>query len=143
MIMKNRSINKREIFVRICNIGFVFKRTKGSCCNYISPMILEFFSQAKKQDKPIADFVLPSFEIVSDEVFTDEFDEYIKLQNLKFFRYIGKRLVLCSDGKFRNCRHYKITFKEDDSEVLHTDLFACDISLTHKKYRGVAGVLKV
>lgn len=135
---------KKKRYLKVSAFGFLFLQNKRSCCNYISPEVLSFFPSAQMQEKPYADFILPPFKTDSDEVFTDEFSEYSKLCDLKYVRYVGKRWVLCYDGKYRNCRHYKIIYKDwdSDSDDLHVALFACDVSLLHKRNKGVAGVIK-
>ena len=142
--MQHRYKKQKDILLHISCFGFNYIYDKRICCNFLNPLIFEFFPEARERDKPMADFELPPFQDDADEPFldTDGFKDYIKLRNLKYIRYIDRRLIRCYDGKFRKCKHYKVIIKIELSEEEVTTIFAGDPSLVCQKYCSVAGVFK-
>lgn len=136
--------NKAEIFIQVKGIGFTFFLDKRMKHNLISPTFLAFFKLEKKQEysllnnnigevstKPEYNNSLPFLPAYVDSIFLED-----------TFHYVGKKVVWCSDNKFRRCKAVKFNFEYEIHP--YSELFYIDQSLSictsKKQISGILGV---
>ena len=120
--------NKAKILIQVKDVGFTFLLDKRMKHNLISPTFLAFFKTDKQKDslmnngkgelnvKPKYNTSLPFFPA---------YDDSISLEDT--FHYVGKKVVWCSDNKFRECKAVKLNFEYEGHP--YSELFFVDKSV--------------
>ncbi len=119
------------IFVQIKGLGFTCLLDKRMKHNLISPTFLAFFKTDKQRIsllnngigevnvKPEYNNSLPFLP------FLPAYVDSISLEDI--FHYVGKKIVWCSDNKFRECKAVKLNFEYEGHP--YSELFFIDKSI--------------
>ena len=120
--------NKAKILIQVKDVGFTFLLDKRMKHNLISPTFLAFFKTDKQKDsllnngigevnvKPKYNPSLPFFPAYVDSISLED-----------TFHYVGKKVVWCSDNKFRECKAVKLNFEYEGHP--YSELFFVDKSV--------------
>lgn len=116
-----------EIFITVKNIGFAFRINKRIASNFINPYFLDFF----KEDYPPTKEEYLANQKAVEKIIAESEDAFpILPDGLKEYcyygviRYLGKRVVICEDKKFRILPVVKFSFNYKDklfSEIFYVD----------------------
>ena len=119
--------NKAKILIQVKGLGFTFLLDKRMKHNLISPTFLAFFKIGKQRDSLLNNDI----EAVSTKPeynslpFLPSYIDSISLEDT--FHYVGKKVVWCSDNKFRECKAVKLNFEYEGHP--YSELFYIDKSL--------------
>ena len=117
-----------NIYVHVKGLGFTFLLDKRMKYNLISPIFLAFFKTDKQRDsllnndigevnvKPEYNNSLPFLPVYVDSISMED-----------TFHYVGKKVVWCSDNKFRECKAVKFNFEYEGHP--YSELFFIDKSV--------------
>ena len=97
--------NKAKILIQVKDVGFTFLLDKRMKHNLISPTFLAFFKTDKQRDllwNNDIEAVSTKSEYNSSLPFLPSYVNSISLEDT--FHYVGKKVVWCSDNKFRECK---------------------------------------
>ena len=116
-----------SIYVEIGSLGFTFLLDKKMKHNFISPIFLAFF-KIEKQEYPLLNNNMGE---VSTKLaynislpFLPSYIDSISLEDT--FHYVGKKVIWCSDNKFRECKAVKLNFEYEGHP--YSELFFVDKS---------------
>ena len=119
--------NKAKILIQVKGLGFTFLLDKRMKHNLISPTFLAFFKLGKQRDSLLNNDI----EVVSTKPeynslpFLPSYVDSISLEDT--FHYVGKKIVWCSDNKFRECKTVKFNFEYEGHPYF--ELFFIDKSV--------------
>ena len=119
--------NKAKILIQVKGLGFTFLLDKRMKHNLISPTFLAFFKLGKQRDS----LLNSDIEVVSTKPeynslpFLPSYVDSISLEDT--FHYVGKKIVWCSDNKFRECKAVKFNFEYEGHPYF--ELFFIDKSV--------------
>ena len=120
--------NKAKILIQVKDVGFTFLLDKRMKHNLISPTFLAFFKTDKQRDllwnndiEAVSTKSEYNSSLYSDFVLTAS----ISLEDT--FHYVGKKVVWCSDNKFRECKAVKFNFEYEGHP--YSELFFIDKSV--------------
>lgn len=119
--------NKAKILIQVKGLGFTFLLDKRMKHNLISPTFLAFFKIGKQRDSLLNNDI----EAVSTKPeynsfpFLPSYIDSISLEDT--FHYVGKKIVWCSDNKFRECKAVKFNFEYEGHP--YSELFFVDKSV--------------
>lgn len=119
--------NKAKILIQVKGLGFTFLLDKRMKHNLISPTFLAFFKIGKQRDSLLNNDI----EAVSTKPeynslpFLPSYVNSISLEDT--FHYVGKKVVWCSDNKFRECKAVKLNFEYEGHP--YSELFFIDKSV--------------
>lgn len=119
--------NKAKILIQVKGLGFTFLLDKRMKHNLISPTFLAFFKIGKQRDSLLNNDI----EAVSTKPeynslpFLPSYVNSISLEDT--FHYVGKKVVWCSDNKFRECKAVKLNFEYEGHP--YSELFFIDKSI--------------
>ena len=119
--------NKAKILIQVKDVGFTFLLDKRMKHNLISPTFLAFFKIGKQRDSLLNNDI----EVVSTKPeynslpFLLSYVDSISLEDT--FHYVGKKVVWCSDNKFRECKAVKFNFEYEGHP--YSELFFIDKSV--------------
>ena len=119
--------NKAKILIQVKGLGFTFLLDKRMKHNLISPTFLAFFKLGKQRDSLLNNDI----EVVSTKPeynslpFLPSYLDSISLKDT--FHYVGKKIVWCSDNKFRECKTVKFNFEYEGHPYF--ELFFIDKSV--------------
>ena len=119
--------NKAKILIQVKGLGFTFLLDKRMKHNLISPTFLAFFKIGKQRDSLLNNDI----EAVSTKPeynslpFLPSYVDSISLEDT--FHYVGKKIVWCSDNKFRECKAVKFNFEYEGHP--YSELFFVDKSV--------------
>ena len=120
--------NKAKILIQVKDVGFTFLLDKRMKHNLISPTFLAFFKTGKQRDSllnnDIGEVNIKS-EYNSSLPFLPSYVNSISLEDT--FHYVGKKVVWCSDNKFRECKAVKFNFEYEGHP--YSELFFIDKSV--------------
>ena len=117
-----------NIYVHVKSLGFTFLLDKRMKHNLINPIFLAFFKIGKQRDsllnndigevniKPEYNNSLPCLPAYVDSISLED-----------IFHYVGKKIVWCSDNKFRECKAVKLNFEYEGHP--YSELFFIDKSI--------------
>ena len=114
-----------EVFIQVKGLGFTFLLDKRMKHNLISPTFLAFFKTDKQRDSLLNNGigevnVKPEYN--NSLPFLSAYVDSISLEDT--FHYVGKKVVWCSDNKFRECKAVKLNFEYEghpNSELFFVD----------------------
>ena len=118
--------NKAKILIQVKDVGFTFLLDKRMKHNLISPTFLAFFKTDKQRDLLWNNDI----EAVStkSEYNSSLLPSYVNSISLEdTFHYVGKKVVWCSDNKFRECKAVKFNFEYEGHP--YSELFFIDKSV--------------
>ena len=120
--------DKRSLFIHIKGIGFTFLLDKRMKHNLISPTFLAFFKIGKQRDSLLNNDIgevniKPEYN--NSFPFLLSYVDSISLEDT--FHYVGKKVVWCSDNKFRECKAVKFNFEYERHP--YSELFFIDKSV--------------
>ena len=118
--------NKAKILIQVKDVGFTFLLDKRMKHNLISPTFLAFFKTDKQRDllwNNDIEAVSTKSEYNSSLPFLPSY--VISLEDT--FHYVGKKVVWCSDNKFRECKAVKFNFEYEGHP--YSELFFIDKSV--------------
>ncbi|MEY8707741.1 hypothetical protein AALK94_10500 [Bacteroides faecichinchillae] len=119
--------NKAKILIQVKGLGFTFLLDKRMKHNLISPTFLAFFKIGKQRDSLLNNDI----EAISTKPeynslpFLPSYVDSISLEDT--FHYVGKKVVWCSDNKFRECKTVKLNFEYEGHP--YSELFFVDKSV--------------
>lgn len=119
--------NKAKILIQVKGLGFTFLLDKRMKHNLICPTFLAFFKIGKQRDSLLNNDI----EAVSTKPeynslpFLPSYIDSISLEDT--FHYVGKKIVWCSDNKFRECKAVKFNFEYEGHP--YSELFFVDKSV--------------
>ena len=119
--------NKAKILIQVKGLGFTFLLDKRMKHNLISPTFLAFFKIGKQRDSLLNNDI----EAVSTKPeynslpFLPSYVDSISLEDT--FHYVGKKVIWCSDNKFRECKAVKLNFEYEGHP--YSELFFVDKSV--------------
>ena len=120
--------NKSKILIQVKGLGFIFLLDKRMKHNLISPIFLAFFKTDKQRDSllnnGIGEVDIKS-EYNNSLPFLPAYVDSISLEDT--FHYVGKKVVWCSDNKFRECKVVKLNFEYEGNP--YSELFFIDKSI--------------
>lgn len=120
--------NKAKILIQVKGLGFIFLLDKRMKHNLISPIFLAFFKTDKQRDSllnnGIGEVDIKS-EYNNSLPFLPAYVDSISLEDT--FHYVGKKVVWCSDNKFRECKVVKLNFEYEGNS--YSELFFIDKSI--------------
>lgn len=113
------------MLIQIRGLGFTFLLDKRMKHNLISPIFLAFFKTDKQRNSFLNNDIgevniKPKYN--SSLPFLPSYVDSISLEDT--FHYVGKKVVWCSDNKFRECKAVKLNFEYEGhpySELLFID----------------------
>ncbi|WP_455586746.1 hypothetical protein [Bacteroides sp.] len=117
--------NKAKILIQVKGLGFTFLLDKRMKHNLISPTFLAFFKIGKLRDSLLnndIEAVSTKPEYNNSLPFLPSYVDSISLEDT--FHYVGKKVVWCSDNKFRECKTVKFNFEYEGhpySEIFYID----------------------
>lgn len=117
-----------EVFIQVKGLGFTFFLDKRMKHNLISPAFLAFFKTDKQRDSLLNNgigAVSTKPEYNSSLPFLPAYVDSISLEDI--FHYVGKKIVWCSDNKFRECKAVKLNFEYEGHP--YSELFFIDKSV--------------
>ena len=120
--------NKAKILIQVKDVGFTFLLDKRMKHNLISPTFLAFFKTDKQRDllwNNDIEAVSTKSEYNSSLPFLPSYVNSISLEDT--FHYVGKKVVWCSDNKFRECKAVKFNFEYEGHP--YSELFFIDKSV--------------
>ena len=120
--------NKAKILIQVKDVGFTFLLDKRMKHNLISPTFLAFFKTDKQRDllwNNDIEAVSTKSEYNSSLPFLPSYVNSISLEDT--FHYVGKKVVWCSDKKFRECKAVKFNFEYEGHP--YSELFFIDKSV--------------
>ena len=120
--------NKAKILIQVKDVGFTFLLDKRMKHNLISPTFLAFFKTDKQRDSLLNNGigkvnVKPEYN--NSLPFLSAYVDSISLEDT--FHYVGKKVVWCSDNKFRECKAVKFNFEYEGHS--YSELFFIDKSV--------------
>ena len=120
--------NKAKILIQVKDVGFTFLLDKRMKHNLISPTFLAFFKTDKQKDSLLNNGigevnVKPKYN--PSLPFLPAYVDSISLEDI--FHYVGKKVVWCSDNKFRECKAVKLNFEYEGHP--YSELFFVDKSV--------------
>ena len=120
--------NKAKILIQVKDVGFTFLLDKRMKHNLISPTFLAFFKTDKQKDSLLNNGigevnVKPKYN--PSLPFLPAYVDSISLEDT--FHYVGKKVVWCSDNKFRECKAVKLNFEYEGHP--YSELFFVDKSV--------------
>ena len=120
--------NKAKILIQVKDVGFTFLLDKRMKHNLISPTFLAFFKIDKQRDSLLnngIEAVSTKPEYNNSLPFLPAYVDSISLEDT--FHYVGKKVVWCSDNKFRECKAVKLNFEYEGHP--YSELFFIDKSV--------------
>ena len=117
-----------NIYVHVKGLGFTFLLDKRMKYNLISPIFLAFFKTDKQRDSLLNNgigAVSTKPEYNNSLPFLPAYVDSISLEDT--FHYVGKKVVWCSDNKFRECKAVKLNFEYEGHP--YSELFFIDKSI--------------
>ena len=117
-----------NIYVHVKGLGFTFLLDKRMKYNLISPIFLAFFKTDKQRDSLLNNgigAVSTKPEYNNSLPFLPAYVDSISLEDT--FHYVGKKVVWCSDNKFRECKAVKFNFEYEGHP--YSELFFIDKSI--------------
>lgn len=117
-----------NIYVHVRGLGFTFLLDKRIKHNLISPTFLAFFKTDKQEDSLLNNDigeVSTKPEYNNSLPFLPSYVDSISLEDT--FHYVGKKIVWCSDNKFRECKAIKFNFEYEGHP--YSELFFIDKSI--------------
>ena len=120
--------NKAKILIQVKDVGFTFLLDKRMKHNLISPTFLAFFKIDKQRDSLLnngIEAVSTKPEYNNSLPFLPAYVDSISLEDT--FHYVGKKVVWCSDNKFRECKAVKFNFEYEGHP--YSELFFIDKSV--------------
>ena len=120
--------NKAKILIQVKDVGFTFLLDKRMKHNLISPTFLAFFKIGKQRDSLLNNDIgevniKPEYN--NSFPFLLSYVDSISLEDT--FHYVGKKVVWCSDNKFRECKAVKFNFEYEGHP--YSELFCIDKSV--------------
>ena len=120
--------NKAKILIQVKDVGFTFLLDKRMKHNLISPTFLAFFKIGKQRDSLLNNDIgevniKPEYN--NSFPFLLSYVDSISLEDT--FHYVGKKVVWCSDNKFRECKAVKFNFEYEGHP--YSELFFIDKSV--------------
>ena len=120
--------NKAKILIQVKDVGFTFLLDKRMKHNLISPTFLAFFKIGKQRDSLLNNDIgevniKPEYN--NSFPFLLSYVDSISLEDT--FHYVGKKVVWCSDNKFRECNAVKFNFEYEGHP--YSELFFIDKSV--------------
>ena len=117
-----------NIYVHVRGLGFTFLLDKRMKHNLISPTFLAFFKTDKQRNSLLNNDIgevniKPKYN--SSLPFLPSYVNSISLEDT--FHYVGKKVVWCSDNKFRECKAVKFNFEYEEHP--YSELFFIDKSV--------------
>lgn len=117
-----------NIYVHVKSLGFTFLLDKRMKHNLINPIFLAFFKTDKQRDSLLNNGigkvnVKPEYN--NSLPFLSAYVDSISLEDT--FHYVGKKVVWCSDNKFRECKAVKLNFEYEGHP--YSELFFIDKSV--------------
>ena len=117
-----------NIYVHVRGLGFTFLLDKRMKHNLISPTFLAFFKIGKQRDSLLNNDIgevniKPEYN--NSFPFLLSYVDSISLEDT--FHYVGKKVVWCSDNKFRECKAVKFNFEYEGHP--YSELFFIDKSV--------------
>ncbi|WP_195352552.1 hypothetical protein [Bacteroides cellulosilyticus] len=117
-----------NIYVHVKSLGFTFLLDKRMKHNLINPIFLAFFKTDKQRDSLLNNGigkvnVKPEYN--NSLPFLSAYVDSISLEDT--FHYVGKKVVWCSDNKFRECKAVKFNFEYEGHS--YSELFFIDKSV--------------
>ena len=117
-----------NIYVHVKSLGFTFLLDKSMKHNLINPIFLAFFKTDKQRDSLLNNGigevnVKPEYN--NSLPFLSAYVDSISLEDT--FHYVGKKVVWCSDNKFRECKAVKFNFEYEGHS--YSELFFIDKSV--------------
>ena len=117
-----------NIYVHVKSLGFTFLLDKRMKHNLINPIFLAFFKTDKQRDSLLNNGigevnVKPEYN--NSLPFLSAYVDSISLEDT--FHYVGKKVVWCSDNKFRECKAVKLNFEYEGHP--YSELFFIDKSI--------------
>lgn len=127
-ILNNICLQKKELYIHIKNIGFTFLLGKRRKHNLISPIFLTFFKIGKQEYLLLNNNIGEVSTKPENNSYLPFLPAYINSISLEdTFHYVGKKVVWCSDNKFRECKAVKFNFEHEEHP--YSDIFYIDKSL--------------
>ena len=120
--------NKAKILIQVKDVGFTFLLDKRMKHNLISPTFLAFFKIDKQRDSLLNNgigAVSTKPEYNNSLPFLPAYVDSISLEDT--FHYVGKKVVWCSDNKFRERKAVKLNFEYEGHP--YSELFFVDKSV--------------
>ena len=120
--------NKAKILIQVNDVGFTFLLDQRMKHNLISPTFLAFFKIDKQRDSLLnngIEAVSTKPEYNNSLPFLPAYVDSISLEDT--FHYVGKKVVWCSDNKFRECKAVKLNFEYEGHP--YSELFFIDKSV--------------
>ena len=120
--------NKAKILIQVKDVGFTFVLDKGMKDILLSPTFLACFKTDKQRDllwNNDIEAVSTKSEYNSSLPFLPSYVNSISLEDT--FHYVGKKVVWCSDNKFRECKAVKFNFEYEGHP--YSELFFIDKSV--------------
>ena len=117
-----------EVFIQVKSLGFTFLLDKRMKHNLISPTFLAVFRIGKQRDSLLnngIEAVSTKPEYNNSLPFLPAYVDSISLEDT--FHYVGKKVVWCSDNKFRECKAVKFNFEYEEHP--YSELFFVDKSV--------------
>lgn len=120
--------NKAKILIQVKDVGFTFLLDKMMKHNLISPTFLAFFKTDKQRNSLLNNGIgevniKPEYN--NSLPFLPSYVDSISLEDT--FHYVGKKIVWCSDNKFRECKAVKLNFEYEGHP--YSELFFIDKSV--------------
>lgn len=120
--------NKAKILIQVKDVGFTFLLDKRMKHNLISPTFLAFFKTDKQRNSLLNNGIgevniKPEYN--NSLPFLPSYVDSISLEDT--FHYVGKKIVWCSDNKFRECKAVKLNFEYEGHP--YSELFFIDKSV--------------
>lgn len=117
-----------NIYVHVRGLGFTFLLDKRMKHNLISPTFLAFFKTNKQKDSLLNNGigevnVKPKYN--PSLPFLPAYVDSISLEDT--FHYVGKKVIWCSDNKFRERKAVKLNFEYEGHP--YSELFFIDKSV--------------
>ena len=120
--------NKAKIRIQVKGGCFTFLLDKRMKHNLISPTFLAFFKTDKQRNSLLnndIEAISTKPEYNSSLPFLPSYVNSISLEDT--FHYVGKKVVWCSDNKFRECKAVKFNFEYEEHP--YSELFFVDKSV--------------
>lgn len=117
-----------EVFIQVKSLGFTFLLDKRMKHNLISSTFLAVFRIGKQRDSLLNNGIgevniKPEYN--NSFPFLPAYVDSISLEDT--FHYVGKKIVWCSDNKFRECKAIKFNFEYEGHP--YSELFFIDKSV--------------